>query len=64
MHIFLEILSNHQFLGIAFVQMLTVFSTNILAPVLPVHLKLTGMSESEIGFVMGIVSLGALLVRP
>lgn len=64
MSTFLEILANHQFLSIAFVQMLTVFSTNILAPVLPVHLKLAGMSESEIGFVMGIVSLGALLVRP
>ena len=60
----LLIFSNRQFLGIAFVQMMTVFSTNILAPVLPVHFKLQGLTESEIGFIMGIVSLGALIVRP
>jgi len=60
----LLIFSNRQFLGIAVVQMMMIFSTNILAPALPVHFKLQGLAESEIGFIMGIVSLGALIVRP
>lgn len=64
MSTFFLIFSNRQFLGIALVQMMTVFSTNILAPVLPVHFKLQGLSESEIGLIMGIISLGALIVRP
>lgn len=64
MSIILRLLGNRQFLCIACVQMLTVFSTSLLSPVLPVHFKVQGMSEAEIGFIMGIVSLGAMLVRP
>ncbi|MDF2928844.1 MAG: major facilitator superfamily 1 [Anaerospora sp.] len=64
MSVLVQLFSNRQFQSIAFVQMLTVFSTNLLAPILPVHFKLQGLSESEIGFIMGIVSLGALVVRP
>lgn len=64
MSVLVQLFANRQFQSIAFVQMLTVFSTNLLAPILPVHFKLQGLSESEIGFIMGIVSLGALVVRP
>ncbi len=59
-----SLFANRQFQLIAFVQIMLVFSTNLLNPVLPVHFKLMGLSESQIGLVMGIVSLGALLVRP
>lgn len=64
MSILLQLITNRQFLSIAFVQMLTVFSTNMLAPILPIHFKLQGLTEAQIGFIMGIVSLGALVVRP
>lgn len=59
-----RLLSNQQFQVIAIVQLLNVFSTNLLSPVLPIYFKLQGMSESQIGFIMGIISLGALVVRP
>ncbi|WP_312198654.1 MFS transporter [Anaerospora hongkongensis] len=64
MSVLVQLFANRQFQCIALVQMLTVFSTNLLAPVLPVHFKLQGLSEAEIGFIMGVVSLGALVVRP
>ena len=64
MSVLQQIFTNRQFLAIAFVQMMTVFSTNLLNPVLPVYFKVQGLSEAEIGLIMGVVSLGALLVRP
>jgi len=64
MSVLVQLFANRQFQSIAFVQMMTIFSTNILSPILPVHFKMQGLSESEIGLVMGIISLGALLVRP
>jgi MFS family permease len=64
MSVLLQLFTNQQFRSIACVQMLTVFSTNLLAPVLPVHFKLQGLSEAQIGLIMGIISLGALIVRP
>ncbi|MDR7865728.1 MAG: MFS transporter [Sporomusaceae bacterium] len=59
-----NLFANRQFQIIVIVQMMMVFSNNLLNPVLPVHFKTTGLSESQIGFAMGIVSLGALLLRP
>ncbi|HWR42236.1 MFS transporter [Sporomusa sp.] len=64
MSMLLRLLSNQQFQIIAVVQLFNIFSTNLLAPVLPVYFKMQGMSESQIGLIMGIVSLGALVVRP
>ncbi len=59
-----RLLSNQQFQVIAAVQLLNVFSTNLLSPVLPIYLKMQGMGESQIGLIMGVISLGALIVRP
>ncbi len=56
--------TNRQFLIIVSVQLMMVFGNNLLNPVLPVHFKMLGLNESQIGFAMGIVSLGALLLRP
>lgn len=64
MHILANLFANRQFQTIALVQMLTLFGTNMLNPVLPVHFKMIGLNESQIGFAMGIVSLGALVLRP
>ncbi|WP_425060230.1 Staphylopine export protein [Sporomusa carbonis] len=64
MSMLLRLLSNQQFQIIAVVQLLNVFSTNLLSPVLPVYFKMQGMSESQIGMIMGIISLGALVLRP
>lgn len=56
--------SNRQFQSVALSQMLTGFGSNLIVPVLPVYLKLQGFSDSQIGILMGIAALGALLVRP
>ena len=55
---------NTQFKSIAWIQMFSVFSSNLIAPVLPVYLALQGLSASNIGMVMGIAAIGALIVRP
>ncbi|MGL5513518.1 MAG: MFS transporter [Sporomusa sp.] len=60
----MRLLSNPQFQTIAFTQLVNIFSINLLSPVLPVYLKIQGMSETQIGLIMGIVSLGALFLRP
>lgn len=64
MSMLLSLLSNQQFQIIAVVQLLNVFSTTLLSPVLPVYFKMQGMTESQIGLIMGVLSLGALVVRP
>ena len=56
--------NNQQFQSIAFSQMLTVFGSSLLMPVLPVYLKLQGFSDTKIGILMGVAALGALIVRP
>ena len=55
---------NRQFKGIACIQVSNVFSSNLIAPVLPLYLALQGLSASSIGMVMGIAAVGALIVRP
>ena len=55
---------NRQFQSIAWIQVFNVFSSNLIAPVLPLYLALQGLSASNIGLVMGIAALGALIVRP
>lgn len=59
-----SLFANRQFQIIVLVQALMVFSNNMLNPVLPVYFHSVGLSESQIGLAMGIVSLGALLLRP
>ncbi len=55
---------NRQFQSIACIQVFNVFGANLIAPVLPLYLSLQGMSASRIGLVMGIMAIGALVMRP
>ncbi len=61
---FLTLFRNRQFQSIACIQVFNVFGANLLAPVLPLYLSLQGFSASRIGMVMGIMAIGALLMRP
>ena len=55
---------NRQFQSIACIQVFNAFSSNLIAPVLPLYLAMQGLPASRIGMVMGIAALGALIVRP
>ena len=55
---------NRQFQSIAWIQVFNVFSSSLIAPVLPLYLALQGQSASSIGMVMGVAAIGALIVRP
>ena len=55
---------NRQFQSIACIQVFNVFGASLLAPVLPLYLSLQGLSASHIGMVMGIMAIGALVMRP
>ena len=55
---------NKQFQSIACIQVFNVFGANLLAPVLPLYLSLQGMSASRVGMIMGIMAVGALVMRP
>ena len=55
---------NRQFQSIAWIQMFNVFSSNLIAPVLPLYLALQGLSAARIGIVMGVAAIGALAMRP
>lgn len=55
---------NRQFQSISGMQIFNVFSSNLVAPVLPLYLAMQGLSASHIGMVMGIMALGALIIRP
>lgn len=55
---------NRQFQSIACIQVFNVFSVNLLAPVLPLYLSLQGLSAARIGLIMGILAIGALVMRP
>lgn len=55
---------NRQFQSIACIQAFNVFGANLIAPVLPLYLSLQGLSASRIGMVMGIMAIGALVMRP
>lgn len=58
------IFTNKQFQGIALAQLLTVFGSTLLSPILPVYLKMQGLSDSQIGLIIGISAFGALVFRP
>ena len=59
-----EVFTNKQFQGIAVAQMLTIFGSTLLSPILPVYLKAQGLSDSQIGLIIGITAFGALVFRP
>ena len=58
------LLKNRQFQAIAGIQVFNVFGSQLLAPVLPLYMSSQGLSASQIGMVMGITAIGALLMRP
>ena len=64
MGIFFELMKNRQFACMVTVQLLVVFGGNLLVPVMPVYLKVQGLTETQIGMVMGVAAVGALAVRP
>ena len=60
----LVLFHNRQFQAIAGIQVFNVFSAQLLAPILPLYLTSQGLSASQIGMVVGITALGALIMRP
>lgn len=58
------LLKNRQFQSIAGIQVFNVFGAQLLAPILPLYLSSHGLSASQIGMVMGITAIGALIMRP
>ena len=58
------LLKNRQFQAIAGVQVFNVFGAQLLSPILPIYLASHGLSASQIGMVMGITAIGALVMRP
>ncbi len=61
---FATIFHNKQFQNIATSQLLTIFSAQFLLPIMPLYLKFQGFSDSQIGLIMGISALGAVIIRP
>lgn len=61
---FTTIFHNKQFQNIAVCQILTIFSAQFLLPVMPLYLKIQGFSDSQIGLIMGISAVGAVIIRP
>lgn len=60
----ISLFRNRQFQSIACIQAFNVFGANLIAPVLPLYLSLQGMSAARVGLVMGIMAIGALVMRP
>jgi len=58
------LLKNRQFQAIAGIQVFNVFGSQLLAPVLPLYLASHGQTAAQIGMVMGITAIGALIMRP
>lgn len=58
------IFTNKQFQCIVFSHFNSTLGMNLLIPILPVFLKNSGFSETQIGFIMGITAASALLIRP
>ncbi len=60
----LGLFQNRQFQAIAGIQVFNVFSAQLLAPILPLYMASQGLSAAQIGMVMGITAIGALVMRP
>lgn len=60
----LAIFANKQFQNITVSHFNTTLGQNLFLPILPVFLQYKGLSETKIGFIMGITAASALVVRP
>lgn len=59
-----QIFKNQQFQSIAISHFNTILGTSLLVPVLPVFLHNSGLSETQIGIIMGATAMSALIIRP
>ncbi|SFM02723.1 MFS transporter [Pelosinus propionicus] len=59
-----HIFKNRQFQSIAISHFNTILGTSLLVPVLPVFLHNSGLSETQIGIIMGATAMSALIIRP
>ena len=59
-----EPIFSHNFVLLALANLFTFGSFNVLLATLPIYLKTVGGKESEIGLVLGVFAITALLVRP
>ncbi len=60
----LSIFKNRQFQNIAVCHFNTTFSTTLVVIILPVYLAGKGFVEAQIGLIMGVTAIAALLLRP
>jgi len=60
----LSVFKDRQFQNIAVCHFNTTFSTNLVMPILPVYLAGKGFVETQIGVIMGVTAIAALLLRP
>lgn len=60
----ISVFKNRQFQNIAVCHFNTTFSTNLVMLLLPVYLAGKGFVESQIGVIMGVTAVAALLLRP
>jgi len=60
----LSVFKNKQFQSLVTSHLGTTLGMNLILPVLPVFLQSNGFAETQIGMIMGITAVGALLVRP
>jgi len=60
----LTIFANKQFQNIAISHLNTTLGMTLLVPILPVLLQSKGLSETEIGIIMGGTAASALIIRP
>ncbi len=59
-----QIFKNQQFQSIAISHFNTILGTSLLVPVLPVFLHNSGLSETQIGIIMGATAMSSLIIRP
>ncbi|AJQ26630.1 MFS transporter [Pelosinus fermentans] len=59
-----QIFKNQQFQSIAISHFNTILGTSLLVPVLPVFLHNSGLSETQIGLIMGATAMSSLIIRP
>ena len=59
-----QIFKDQQFQSIAISHFNTILGTSLLVPVLPVFLHNSGLSETQIGLIMGATAMSSLIIRP
>lgn len=60
----LSVFKNRQFQSIAVCHFNTIFSSNLVMIILPIYLAGRGFVETQIGMIMGVTAIAALLLRP